>query len=274
VTATSDRQLARNIAIHDRIARAYEREHGEIFNPIEQDRLHAVLERAKAAIATRGKPLRALDFGCGSGNLSRHLLDLGFEVVAADVSRGFRELVAAKFAGRPLETFPLDGEGLSGLDDDSFDLVATYSVLHHVPDYCAAVAEMARVTRPGGVIFIDHEPSEAFWQGQPDYPRFVAEGMRFDWHKYLKPSNYVHRLRRVFNPRHSNEGDIHVWPDDHIEWPRIAALLESRGFETVIEEDYLLYRALCRRDVYERYRHLCTDMRAMAFRKRSAAARS
>lgn len=165
MTTSSDRHLVRNIAVHDRIARAYERQHGEIFNPVEQDRLHAALERAKAEISSRGKALRALDFGCGSGNLSRHLLDLGFEVVAADVSRGFLDLVRAKFAARPLETFQLGGQGLGALADDSFDLVATYSVLHHIPDYGAAVAEMARVTRSGGILFIDHEPSEAFWAG-------------------------------------------------------------------------------------------------------------
>jgi hypothetical protein len=119
-------------------------------------------------------------------------------------------------------------------------------------------------------VFIDHEPSEAFWRGQADYDRFVAEGMRFDWRKYLKPANYVHRLRRLFNPRHSNEGDIHVWPDDHIEWTKVKAVMDQRGFDVVVEEDYLLYRRLYRREVYDRYAGRCTDMKAMIFRKRGA----
>ena len=266
-STASDRAIARNIAVHDRIARAYEREHGEIFNPVEQDRLRAALERAIAAISTACAPPRALDFGCGSGNLTRHLLDLGCEVVAADVSPGFLDLVQAKFAGRPVEPFRLDGKGLGGLADGSFDLVATYSVLHHIPDYLAAVAEMARVVRPGGVLFLDHEPSEAFWQGQEDYPRYVAEAMRFDWRKYLKPANYLHKLRRLFQPRWSNEGDIHVWPDDHVEWPRIVARLVEAGFEVVLDESYLLYRRLARPEVHARYAARLTDTRVMAFRK-------
>ena len=45
-------QIARNIAVHDRIARKYERRHDEIFNPREQARLGAVLADAKAAIAS------------------------------------------------------------------------------------------------------------------------------------------------------------------------------------------------------------------------------
>lgn len=77
--------IARNVALHDRLARKYETTHGEIFNPVEQDRLVRFLTTARDAIRSDGVPQIALDFGCGSGNLSRHLLDLGFQVTAADV---------------------------------------------------------------------------------------------------------------------------------------------------------------------------------------------
>ena len=153
----AQRQIDRNIRIHDRVASSYEATHDEIFNPVEQARLRSALERAKAAVATGAERPRALDFGCGSGNLTRHLLELGFEVVAADVSQRFLDLVERRFEGAPLTTCRIDGTGLACVDDSSFDLAAAYSVLHHVPDYLGAVAEMARVVRPGGVLFLDHE---------------------------------------------------------------------------------------------------------------------
>lgn len=265
---SAQKDIARNIAIHDRIAKAYEREHGEIFNRHEQDRLHAALSRARDAVSSGSRPLRALDVGCGSGNLTRHLLDLGFEVVAADVSQGFLDLISAKFAGRPVVPHRLDGNSLAGLDDGQFDLVATYSVLHHIPDYLSAVREMGRVTRPGGVVYIDHEPSPAYWRGEEAYRRYIREGMRTDWRKYLKPANYYHRLKRFFDPRWSNEGDIHVWPDDHVEWDRVAAALD--GFEVVLDEAYLLYRRLVRPEVHARYSGELDDTRLMAFRKCAA----
>jgi ubiquinone/menaquinone biosynthesis C-methylase UbiE len=262
------REIERNVRVHDRIARKYEALHGEIFNDLEQARLRAWLDRAAAEVRTGSVPLSALDLGCGSGNLTRHLLELGMQVTAADVSTGFLGLVRARYSTPALKTLAMNGRDLSNIADGSFDLVATYSVLHHIPDYLAAVAEMARVCKPGGVVVIDHEPPEAFWSGDPLYLQFRREALKPDWRKFTRPSNYWHRLRRLFNPRHSSEGDIHVWPDDHVEWTKIGQLMERSGFDLIAEKDFLLCRKLYRPDVFERYEGRCADMKAVIFRKR------
>jgi SAM-dependent methyltransferase len=258
--------IRQNIRIHDRIAGKYDGRHPEIFNPREQSRLRATLARALEGVQSGGR--RALDFGCGSGNLTRHLLDLGCQVVAADVSPKFLELARRQFAGAPLSTLPLNGVDLAELEDGLFDLVATYSVLHHVPDYLKAVAEMARVTRAGGVLVIDHEVNPRYWSQDPIYAEFVerARGPK-TWRRYLKLENYVARARLLIDPDYYDEGDIHVHPDDHIEWDRISALLAASGFEILFEQDYLVYRANYPPELYELYRERCTDMRVMAFRK-------
>jgi len=265
---TADAQIARNVSVHDRLARQYDAIHGEIFNAVEQARLRDVLTRARDSVRTGREPLQALDFGCGSGNLTRHLLALSMTVTAADVSRGFLDLVASRYP--EVTSHWMEGGSTAGLPDAGFDLIATYSVLHHVPDYLAACAELARLCRPSGVVVIDHEPSEGFWLGDPLYAQFRKEALKTDWRKFLTPANYWHRLRRLFNPRHSNEGDIHVWPDDHIEWPRIKALMTSLGFETVIEQDYLLDHKLYRPEIYRAYAGRVSDTRIMAFRKTCA----
>lgn len=265
--ATADKAVLRNVRIHDRIARKYERLHGEIFNDREQQRLSAALRRARDLASTGNQPLRALDFGCGSGNLTRHLLQLGLEVTAADVSQGFLDLVASRYPRA--RTLLMKNGDLSAVPDGSFDLIATYSVLHHIPDYLAACEQLARICSKGGVVMIDHERSENFWKQDPAYAAFQAQALRFDWRKYLVPANYVHRVRRMFDPRHSNEGDIHVWPDDHIEWPRILERMVGLGFEVVLDETYLANQKLYRQDVYERHLGLCSDTQLMVFRKRS-----
>jgi ubiquinone/menaquinone biosynthesis C-methylase UbiE len=211
-------EIARNIEIHDRVAHKYDAIHGEIFNTVEQARLGEVLSRARDAVRTRARGRDALDFGCGSGNLTKHLLKLGMKVTAADVSRGFLDLVANRYP--EVTTHWMENGDSSALANDSFDLIATYSVLHHIPDYLAACAELARICRPGGVVLIDHEPSDGFWRGSDVYDEFRKAALKMDWRKYLTPENYWHRFRRLFNPRHSNEGDIHVWPDDHVQWFR------------------------------------------------------
>jgi ubiquinone/menaquinone biosynthesis C-methylase UbiE len=264
----ADRDIARNIAIHDRIARKYEARHGEIFNEVEQGRLHAVLAAARDSVRTGSRPLRAFDFGCGSGNLTGHLLALGLEVTAADVSSRFLDLVRSRYP--QAATLLMNGRDLSNVPDASFDLVATYSVLHHVPNYLAAVREMARICKTGGVISIDHEQNDHFWNDEPLYDHFRGEALRFDWRKYLRPMNYLHRIWRMFDPKHATEGDVHVWRDDHIEWDQIRRTLLDAGFEILLEEDYLLYQQLYRRDVYDRYVDRCADTKVMHFRKCAA----
>jgi ubiquinone/menaquinone biosynthesis C-methylase UbiE len=270
VSGHEQRAIARNVAIHDRVARKYDRLHGEIFNEIEQQRLRAALQDAIAAVRTGARPVHALDFGCGSGNLSRHLLDLGARVTAADVSRGFLQLVQARYPTPALTTLLMENGETKQIADCSFDLIATYSVLHHIPDYLSAVAELGRICKPGGIILIDHEASEGAWLPNPVYEEFRRAALRTDWRKYLTPVNYLHRIRRVFNPRYANEGDIHVWPDDHIEWSLITAELERQGFEIVTATDYLLNRRLYRPEVFARYRDRCSDTRLMVFRKCAA----
>jgi hypothetical protein len=127
---------------------------------------------------------------------------------------------------------------------------------------------MARVTRPGGVLYIDHEHSPDYWANDPTYAEFAARAARFDWRKFLFPRNYYGKLRRLlFDPRYSNEGDIHVWPDDHIDWTEVEAVAKREGFETLFCHDYLVCRSGYRAEVYEAYQGRCTDMRVMALRK-------
>ncbi|HEX8639925.1 MAG TPA: class I SAM-dependent methyltransferase [Allosphingosinicella sp.] len=267
-TPDPQQQIERNVRVHDRIAERYEQTHDEIFNPVEQARLRASLERAGTAFSAGPSPRRALDFGCGSGNLTRHLLALGYAVVAADVSQAFLDLIARRHSNDPVATYRMNGRNLEGLDDSSFDLVAAYSVLHHVPDYLAALDEMARVTRPGGIVYLDHEHSPVYWRADGDYRRFVREAARFDWRKFFVPHNYYGKLRRLLiDPRYSNEGDIHVWPDDHIEWDEVEARLGAAGFEKLFAEDYLVCRNSYRTQVYEAHRNRLADMRVMAMRK-------
>ena len=73
-----------NVRAYAKVAHRYDRKHDEIFNPVEQSRLRGSLERATGEIRSGG--WRALDIGCGTGNVTAHLLELGFEVTAADVS--------------------------------------------------------------------------------------------------------------------------------------------------------------------------------------------
>lgn len=262
-----NKKLMNNIFIHNKIAKKYEENHSEIFNVIEQERLRSSLNKIIKEIRLSKTDIKALDFGCGSGNLTKHLLDSGLSVTAADVSSNFLELVKYNYSSKQLSTYQLNGRDLSDINSNTFDLIATYSVLHHIPDYLAIIKEFARVCKPGGIIYIDHESNEDYWSNNLLYSAFKREATRINWRKYFQLSNYVHKAKSWMIPKYTNEGDLHVWIDDHIEWKLIEQQLMKFNFEVVLKEDYLLYNSLYRKEIYEKYQKRCTDTRVMAFRK-------
>lgn len=256
-------------------AAIYECVHGDIFNSIEQQRLRGMLHEAMKAVRTGASRIKALDFGCGSGNLTRHLIELGAYTTSADLSDDFLRDIQRKFSGSGRsETLRLNGKDLSNVPDAQFDLVATYSVLHHVPDYLAIVRELCRVVKPGGVLYIDHEATETYYRRPPAYVEFLGKVRpRVNWRRFvsllLDVHGYVHILKRLRNPRYKREGDIHVWPDDHIEWDKIEQILAGEGFEIVAKQDYLLYKAIYNPQVYDEYKDRCTDERVLIARRRT-----
>lgn len=264
-----------SIRAYDKTAGKYEKSHDEIFNDIEQTRIHDVLGHVIRAVKTGGKNLKAFDVGCGSGNLTRHLIDLGVYTVSADVSESFLRIIEQRFSNTRLsERLKINGRDLANVQDCTFDIVAAYSVLHHVPDYLFLVKEMCRVLKAGGVIYLDHEASESYYNRPKEYVEFLrlaaSKGAGFkNCLRLLMSFNFYARfIRKRINPRYSCEGDIHVWPDDHIEWDKIEQLLTSEGFEIVLKRDYLLYRGSYRRDIYEQYKQKCGDMTMLIARKR------
>jgi SAM-dependent methyltransferase len=92
-------------------------------------------------------PGKALDTACGTGRHARHLVERGHEVLGIDVTPEMLELAAAAIPGASfleadLRDIPAEGE--------RFDLVVCGLALAHLAELDAAVAELARVLRPGG----------------------------------------------------------------------------------------------------------------------------
>ena len=264
-------ELDWNIKTHDRLAKEYERMHGEIYNDIEQKRLSLELRMAISHITTNSSIKVALDFGCGAGNLTRHISNLGCEVIAADVSQGFLNLVSSNSYKNNVKTIKLNGKDLSNLPDKSVDMVATYSVLHHIPDYLGILHEFMRILKPGGIIYIDHEPSTEFWTKNKLYKDFtlqIKKKTSINLKKYINLENYYDWIVRKFiNPRYHREGDIHVFEDDHVEWIKVINILMEAGAEVILSKSYLLYRRGFDITIYSAYQNKITDMHVLVMKK-------
>jgi SAM-dependent methyltransferase len=72
----------------------------------------------------------------------------------------------------PVEFFQEDATNL-GLPSNEFDFVHCRTLLLNVADPAAVLAEMVRITRPGGVVAVQ-EPDAAAWVCDPPHPAFQA----------------------------------------------------------------------------------------------------
>jgi len=123
---------------------------------------------------------RALDVGCGPGALTALLVEqLGADAVAAiDPSPPFVAAIRERLPDVDVRT---GGAEDLPFPDDGFDLALAQLVVHFMTDPVAGLTEMARVTRPGGVVAAcvwdhagDSGPLATFWRAvhelDPDAP--------------------------------------------------------------------------------------------------------
>jgi ubiquinone/menaquinone biosynthesis C-methylase UbiE len=105
-----------------------------------------------------------LDVGCGTGALARRLAAAGYRVTGADPSQGMLEVMRAR--SPEIRAVQASGTELP-FDADSFDMVVSVATFHHIAEPDAVrktLAEMTRVSRPGGRILIwDHNPRNPYW---------------------------------------------------------------------------------------------------------------
>ena len=107
-----------------------------------------------------------LDVGCGPGTITADLATLVTpgRVTALETTEAALGLARAEIDRRGLTNVDFAVGDVHRLDfaDDSFDVVHAHQVLQHVTDPVAALREMRRVTRPGGVVAVRDSDYAAF----------------------------------------------------------------------------------------------------------------
>jgi ubiquinone/menaquinone biosynthesis C-methylase UbiE len=116
---------------------------------------------------------RILDAGCGTGEASSRLAELfpDAAVLGVDIIDAHLDLARSRYA-RLAPRLKFEHQSIFELNapDHSFDLVVCRHVIHSIPHADRVLAELARVTRPGGYLHLIPEDYGMlhFQRGNPD----------------------------------------------------------------------------------------------------------
>jgi SAM-dependent methyltransferase len=124
------------------------------------DNYHYCADFAGRAIADRAGEAKVLDFGCGAGQIVKILRDSGIAAFGCDALYGGGAYpIPAELAG---VVFAMQGNQIP-FPALMFDVVINNQVMEHVDDLDAALSEICRVLKPGGVV-LSLFPDAGIWR--------------------------------------------------------------------------------------------------------------
>lgn len=191
---------------------------------------------------------RVLDIGCGNGRHAFEALRRGAAVTATDLDRTalteverMGEAMALAGEVRPgarLSTVRADARGLP-FADGSFDVVIAAEVLEHIEEDRAAIAELCRVLRPGGLLAVTVPrwwPEKICWALSSQYHEVRGGHVRI-----YRRAELAGRLREsglVIAPPHHHAHALHspYW------WLRCAlGMSRERAIPVRLYHRFLVY---------------------------------
>ncbi|MEJ7787588.1 MAG: class I SAM-dependent methyltransferase [Solirubrobacteraceae bacterium] len=168
---------------------------------------------------------RVLDAACGPGLYAEELVLRGAQVVGFDQSRRMVEICRARVPTGEFRVHDL-GDPLDWLPDASTDLVLLALAIEYVDDRVAALRELRRVLRPGGVLVLSRPHPTADWLrlGGSYFDMRVVDEIRKGWalRYWVTPLQQTCEelfeagflIERLLEPRPSPEA-VAVDPEGH-----------------------------------------------------------
>ncbi len=175
-----------------------------------------------------------VELGCGSGLLTRHLVDAGHRVIATDASPAMLEIAADHARGAvEVRRLTLPDDPIPAADA----IVSVGHALSYLPDEGAidrALVAIARALRPGGILAIDLcdlDYAEAVG-GQPWFGRAGDDWAIVTERSMPAPARFV-RTMAVFTrqPDGTWRRDDEVHVNVLVDVSRVPALLAAEGVE-------------------------------------------
>ena len=178
------------------------------------------LARQFVALAPIAAGSRVLDVACGTGVLSHAFAKAGARVIGVDASEGYLE-GARRRRSHPDIAYELGDARQMRFDDNAFDAAVSSLALDVIPDIEQVVAEMKRVTRPGGTVA---SAVTQFLGGMPAWDLVIHSGA------VLEPD--------FSNLRSMRAGRQQFWPQGQAALWRTIGLTEVTEVPVVVDCEY------------------------------------
>lgn len=145
-------------------------------------------------LAARSDGRHILEIGCGAGGMLGPLqrygqvagLDIDHEYVVHCRDRGFPDVLCGSGYELPFA-------------DGSFDLVCLFDTLEHIPDEARALAEVKRVLRPGGQVFLSVPAYQWLWSHNDKTAHHCRRYTVRRLSKVLRDAGFVVQRSSYFN---------------------------------------------------------------------------
>jgi ubiquinone/menaquinone biosynthesis C-methylase UbiE len=225
--------------------------HGHAAATVRQHGRRTAEEAAAFLLPELRRGMRLLDVGCGPGSITRGLAErlAPGQVVGLDLSKETLASAQQDASARGLENLQYEEGSVYQLPfpDASFDVAYAHQVLQHLREPSAALCEMLRVVRPGGLVAVREVDwgTASYWPHDPWIDRFVEVHLK-TWYQNGGEPRMGRRLRAVFNAAEVTDLQVtaSVWcyatPVETVEWGEFYAerLLTSPMGERAVGYGY------------------------------------
>jgi ubiquinone/menaquinone biosynthesis C-methylase UbiE len=225
--------------------------HGHAPATVRQHGRRTAEEAAAFLLPVLQPGMRLLDVGCGPGSITRGLAErlAPGQVVGLDLSAETLAAAREDAAARGLANLRYEQGSVYELPfpDESFDVVFAHQVLQHLREPGAALGQMRRVLRPGGLVAVREVDwgTAAYWPPDPWIDRFVEVHLQ-TWYRNGGEPRIGRKLRALFNAADVANLEItasqwcYATPPETVEWGESYAerLLTSPMGERAVEYGY------------------------------------
>ena len=127
--------------------------------------------------------IKVLEVGCAEAGFLRVLNDLGVETLGIELDESRAKMAVDENPGLQIIVGDITDDKLVEKINEEFDLVIMREVIEHVPDKEKAFANLSRLTKEGGYMFMSFPPKYSGFAGHQQVGR-----------TFLKFTPYIHLL--------------------------------------------------------------------------------